>query len=179
MGRRISIVNFQSCIIPLIALRDEPTREESPLVYHLDVAAMYPNIILTNRLQAYKRGLDKPVTETREAGICMRKNPFYVDTVRSGNPIKIQEAQDMVVLYDSLQLAHNCILNSFYRYVMRKGARWYSMEMAGVVTYTGTKIIQNAHLLVKKIGRHLELDTDVDVAVNNTGNFVRCCEMFR
>ncbi|PWA95928.1 DNA polymerase epsilon catalytic subunit [Artemisia annua] len=253
----------------LISLRDEPTREECPLIYHLDVAAMYPNIILTNRLQppsivtdevctacdfnrpgktclrtlewvwrgetytakrsdyyhikrqiesefadgphskpfldlpkvdqqlklkdrlkkycqkAYKRVLDKPVTEVREAGICMRENPFYVDTVRSfrdrryeykglnkvwkgrlseakasGNPIKIQEAQDMVVLYDSLQLAHKCILNSFYGYVMRKGARWYSMEMAGVVTYTGAKIIQNARLLVEKIGRPLELDTD-------------------
>ena len=60
----------------------------------------------------------------------------------SGNPIKIQEAADMVVLYDSLQLAHKCILNSFYGYVMRKGARWYSMEMAGVVTYTGARIIQ-------------------------------------
>ena len=48
----------------------------------------------------------------------------------------------MVVLYDSLQLAHKCILNSFYGYVMRKGARWYSMEMAGVVTYTGARIIQ-------------------------------------
>ncbi|OVA03605.1 DNA-directed DNA polymerase [Macleaya cordata] len=256
----------------LVRLRDEPTREESPLIYHLDVAAMYPNIILTNRLQppsivsdevctacdfnrpgktclrklewvwrgetfmakksdyyhlkrqieselvdnvrgqlaksfldlpkieqqmklkerlkkycqkAYKRVLDKPVTELREAGICMRENPFYVDTVRSfrdrryeykglnkvwkgkltdakasGNSIKIQEAQDMVVLYDSLQLAHKCILNSFYGYVMRKGARWYSMEMAGVVTYTGAKIIQNARILVEKIGRPLELDTD-------------------
>lgn len=48
----------------------------------------------------------------------------------------------MVILYDSLQLAHKCILNSFYGYVMRKGARWYSMEMAGVVTFTGAKIIQ-------------------------------------
>ncbi|XP_010242612.1 PREDICTED: DNA polymerase epsilon catalytic subunit A-like [Nelumbo nucifera] len=256
----------------LVKLRDEPIREECPLIYHLDVAAMYPNIILTNRLQppsivtdevctacdfnrpgktclrklewvwrgetfmakksdyfhlkrqleselvdgidgqlsksfldlpkaeqqsklkerlkkycqkAYKRVLDKPVTELREAGICMRENPFYVDTVRSfrdrryeykglnkvwkgklaeakasGNSISIQEAQDMVVLYDSLQLAHKCILNSFYGYVMRKGARWYSMEMAGVVTYTGAKIIQNARLLVEKIGRPLELDTD-------------------
>jgi DNA polymerase elongation subunit (family B) len=26
-------------------------RNEKPLIYHLDVAAMYPNIILTNRLQ--------------------------------------------------------------------------------------------------------------------------------
>ena len=32
----------------------------------------------------------------------------------SKNPIKIQEAEDMCVLYDSLQLAHKCILNSFY-----------------------------------------------------------------
>jgi hypothetical protein len=54
----------------------------------------------------------------------------------------------MVVLYDSLQLAHKCILNSFYGYVMRKGARWYSMEMAGVVTNTGAGIIQNACRLV-------------------------------
>ncbi|GJM85088.1 hypothetical protein PR202_ga01509 [Eleusine coracana subsp. coracana] len=262
----------------LVSLRDNPIREERPLIYHLDVAAMYPNIILTNRLQppsivtdvdctacdfnrpgknclrklewvwrgetymakkkyilqiidyyhikrqieseliqsggttsskpfldlskpehllklkdrlkkycqkAHKRVVDKPITEVREAGICMRENSFYVDTVRSfrdrryeykglnktwkgklaeakasGNSIKIQEAQDMVVLYDSLQLAHKCILNSFYGYVMRKGARWYSMEMAGVVTYTGAKIIQNARLLVEKIGRPLELDTD-------------------
>ncbi|KAM0047211.1 putative DNA-directed DNA polymerase [Helianthus debilis subsp. tardiflorus] len=32
----------------------------------------------------------------------------------SGNPIKIQEAQDIVVLYGSLQLTPKCILNSFY-----------------------------------------------------------------
>ncbi|KAJ2579286.1 DNA polymerase epsilon catalytic subunit, partial [Coemansia sp. RSA 1804] len=32
-------------------LRDRPVRNEPPLIYHLDVAAMYPNIILTNRLQ--------------------------------------------------------------------------------------------------------------------------------
>lgn len=35
------------------SLRDEPTHEEYPLIYHFDVAAMYPNIILTNRLQVY------------------------------------------------------------------------------------------------------------------------------
>jgi len=60
----------------------------------------------------------------------------------------------MVVLYDSLQLAHKCILNSFYGYVMRKGARWYSMEMAGVVTNTGAKIIQCACRLVS-LQQHL------------------------
>ncbi|CAL8464190.1 g3725 [Coccomyxa elongata] len=257
----------------LEGLRDTPNREECPLIYHLDVAAMYPNIILTNRLQpsaivtdedcaacdfnrpgktclrtmtwewrgetfaatsteyfsiknqleserfapetvgsppryygqlpheerakllkerlkkycqrVYKRVLDKPVTEAREAGVCMRENDFYVGTVLSfrdrryeykglnkswkgrldtakaeGNPIRVQEAADMVVLYDSLQLAHKCILNSFYGYVMRKGARWYSMEMAGVVTYTGARIIQRAAELVRKIGTRLELDTD-------------------
>ena len=31
--------------------------------------------------QVYKRVLDKPVTEAREAGICMRENDFYVGTV--------------------------------------------------------------------------------------------------
>ena len=35
----------------LVDLRDNPTQMAKPLIYHLDVAAMYPNIILTNRLQ--------------------------------------------------------------------------------------------------------------------------------
>jgi DNA polymerase epsilon subunit 1 len=35
----------------LEGLRDTPNREECPSIYHLDVGAMYPNIILTNRLQ--------------------------------------------------------------------------------------------------------------------------------
>lgn len=30
-------------------MRDHPRRDENPLIYHLDVGAMYPNIILTNR----------------------------------------------------------------------------------------------------------------------------------
>jgi DNA polymerase epsilon subunit 1 len=38
-------------LAPLRQLRDCPVIEETPLIYHLDVAAMYPNIILTNRLQ--------------------------------------------------------------------------------------------------------------------------------
>ncbi len=38
----------------------------------------------------------------------------------AGDSLAAQEAGDMVVLYDSLQLAHKCILNSFYGYVMRK-----------------------------------------------------------
>ena len=35
----------------LTDLRDTPNRLEKPMIYHLDVGAMYPNIILTNRLQ--------------------------------------------------------------------------------------------------------------------------------
>lgn len=250
------------------------TCEALPLIYHLDVAAMYPNIILTNRLQphamlkiedgienedceacagresgdrcfrqmewkwrgehyaatrnevqaikkqiaedfahrahtmdprdvfkekramlkqrlqkycqkVYKRVMDKPVTKSKMAAIDMKANNFYVDTVQkfrdrryeykglnkkwgaklkeakgSGSFSAVKEASDMVILYDSLQLAHKCILNSFYGYVMRKGARWYSMEMAGVVTYTGAKIIQRACQLVEGIGKPLELDTD-------------------
>ena len=32
-------------------MRDNPIRSDKPLIYHLDVAAMYPNIMLSNRLQ--------------------------------------------------------------------------------------------------------------------------------
>ncbi len=47
--------------------------------------------------------------------------PWPVITLQAeGNPMRVQAAADMVVLYDSLQLAHKCILNSFYGYVMRK-----------------------------------------------------------
>ena len=32
-------------------MRDNPKRTDNPLIYHLDVAAMYPSIMLSNRLQ--------------------------------------------------------------------------------------------------------------------------------
>lgn len=250
-------------------LRDSPVRKETPLIYHVDVASMYPNIMTSNRLQPdsmkseedcarcdfnrpgktcdrrlpwawrgefypaesneyemIKRTLQNesfpparpwlparsfdelPYSEqallikkrlsdysrkvynrlkltktvTRESIICQRENPFYVDTVRSfrdrryefktlakvwkGKASKCEdailkdEAKKMIVLYDSLQLAHKVILNSFYGYVMRKGSRWYSMEMAGITCLTGAHIIQMARSLVERIGRPLELDTD-------------------
>lgn len=134
--------------------------------------------------KVYKRKKETKLVE-RESIVCQREHPFYVNTVRnfrdrryeykgllkkakrtlsaavkSGNNSEIEKAKKMVVLYDSLQLAHKCILNSFYGYVMRKGSRWYSMEMAGVVCYTGSHIIQMARQLVERIGRPLELDTD-------------------
>lgn len=145
--------------------------------------------LISKRLNEYSRKVYKKVRETkteeRESIICQRENPFYIETVRAfrdrryeykglhkkwkqtldtankeGSVTKISEAKNMIVLYDSLQLAHKCILNSFYGYVMRKGARWHSLEMAGIVCLTGSKIIQMARQLVEKIGRPLELDTD-------------------
>eukprot|EP00792_Barthelona_sp_PAP020_P004667 TRINITY_DN2272_c0_g1_i1.p1 TRINITY_DN2272_c0_g1~~TRINITY_DN2272_c0_g1_i1.p1 ORF type:complete len:2452 (+),score=585.46 TRINITY_DN2272_c0_g1_i1:989-7357(+) len=278
----------------LIQIRDNPVFKEKPLIYHLDVGAMYPNIILTNRLQPtavlpdskfcskcefyanremYKcqrrlnwvwrgdiyrineiqvkkllhqledelfdttmNGIEEKVRyhqlgkqkqldllesrvkkfsqkhfkkshdtfeETREAIVCQRENPFYIDTIRAfrdrryeykryaskyKNSAKkidvmldkkrkelsneeflvlkdsmaseISRLNQMVVLYDSLQIAHKCILNSFYGYVMRVSARWYSMEMAGTVTHQGANIIQDARELVEELGIPLELDTD-------------------
>ncbi|CAM9478652.1 unnamed protein product [Pylaiella littoralis] len=246
-------------------LRDSPLREEEPFIYHLDVAAMYPNIILSNRLQpgaivnkemcascdfnqesnnckraltwkwrgdmtpasrteyqsvkmqlTYENVDGKPFVELDETDqatnvrarlknyahkvykktkvtkeeervdtVCMRENPFYVNTVRAfrdrrydykimtkkakkakakaaeeGDAVGAKEAGDRAQVFDSLQLAHKCILNSFYGYVMRKGARWRSMEMAGIVTYTGALLIKQARELVEQIGRPLELDTD-------------------
>lgn len=270
------VTNFKEVCADIVErlamLRDCPNRLENPIIYHLDVAAMYPNIILTNRLQppaivteatcaacdfnkpgancqrkmpwmwrgdimpasrseyhriqqqlenekfppveagkeprafhqlskleqaeiekkrlaeycrkAYKK-TKVTKTEERTATICQRENSFYVDTVRafrdrryefkdltkvwknkqmealaSGDAAEIKKCNGMLVLYDSLQLAHKCILNSFYGYVMRKGARWYSMEMAGIVCYTGANIITKAREIVEQIGRPLELDTD-------------------
>ncbi|CAH2294918.1 DNA polymerase epsilon catalytic subunit A [Pelobates cultripes] len=256
----------------LNSLKEVPNRIECPLIYHLDVGAMYPNIILTNRLQpsamvdeatcaacdfnkpgatcqrkmtwqwrgelmpasrseyhriqqqlesekfpplfpgkpprafhelnreeqakyekkrladycrkAYKK-IHVTRLEERVTTICQRENSFYVDTVRafrdrryefkglhkvwkkklssaieSGDAAEVKRCKNMEILYESLQLAHKCILNSFYGYVMRKGARWYSMEMAGIVCYTGANIITQARELVEQIGRPLELDTD-------------------
>ena len=261
-----------SIVQKLEALKAIPNQSDYPLIYHLDVASMYPNIMTTNRLQPdsmikesdcaacdfnrpgktcdrrlpwawrgeflptkrdeynmIKRaminekfpgkhkglvrsfedlGLDEQAgavrkrlqdyskkiyhkihdskTIEREAIICQRENPFYVNTVRnfrdrrydykgkqkvwkgkvdslksSGAPVQeVEDAKKMVITFDSMQLAHKVILNSFYGYVMRKGSRWYSMEMAGVTCLTGAHIIQMARELVERIGRPLELDTD-------------------
>lgn len=80
--------------------------------------------------------------------------------VAGGDASEIKSAKSREVLYDSLQLAHKCILNSFYGYVMRRGARWHSMPMAGIVCLTGAEIIKKAREIVERIGRPLELDTD-------------------
>ncbi|KAL3922010.1 MAG: hypothetical protein SGILL_002437 [Bacillariaceae sp.] len=264
---RSDITNYEEVrskiVEELELLRDRPKRVEKPYIYHLDVGAMYPNIILTNRLQPsamvddttcaacdfnqakngckrrmewvwrgdyspsgkleYDRTKDQlsrevmkdgqnfkdlpeneqakmvasrlkeysrnayrrtKITEevTRKDVVCMRENDFYVETVRrfrdrrydykkmtkswkkkigsATDAASRKEAEDKALVYDSLQVAHKCILNSFYGYVMRKGARWRSMEMAGIVTKTGADLITQARVLVEQIGRPLELDTD-------------------
>ncbi|RWW20755.1 hypothetical protein GW17_00015113, partial [Ensete ventricosum] len=138
---------FGTFNLQLIFLRDHPTCEECPLIYHLDVAAMYPNIILTNRLQHavsvysdyyyIRKQIQSELAEFGDG-----KTMPFLDLPKSEQQLRLKERlkkycqknkhgtiliclfhltfQDMVVLYDSLQLAHKCILNSFYGYVMRK-----------------------------------------------------------
>ena len=60
-------------------LRDNPEREEKPTIYHLDVSAMYPNIILTNRLQPSAM-VDETVCAAcdfnRPGAKCQRRMPW-------------------------------------------------------------------------------------------------------
>jgi len=134
--------------------------------------------------KVYKH-MHKHKMELKTDTVCMRENPFYVDTVRDfrdrryefkrlvkvwfakwkeaqkgGDAAEIETAKNRMALYESLQLAHKIILNSFYGYVMRRGSRWYSMEMAAMVTYTGSSIITDTRCLFDQIGLPLELDTD-------------------
>lgn len=159
-----------------------------PPVSFNDLPAAEQASHIKKRLSEYSRKVYHKIHQTetieREAIICQRENPFYVNTVRdfrdrryhfktlqkvwkkkageisSSDAAAKEDAKKMIVLYDSLQLAHKVILNSFYGYVMRKGSRWYSMEMAGVTCLTGATIIQLARSLVERLGRPLELDTD-------------------
>lgn len=167
----------------------ESASSEPPPVMSFDNEKARKNVTFRKRLKEYCRVNYRKVHQTREvrktATVCQRENSFYVDTVRAfrdrryeykallkkqkklKNEAKagadkeaVERAENLVVLYDSLQLAHKCILNSFYGYVMRRGARWYSMEMAGIVTNTGGLIIRRAREFIDKVGLSLELDTD-------------------
>ncbi|KAF2814826.1 DUF1744-domain-containing protein [Mytilinidion resinicola] len=170
--------------------RFPPKYKSGPVRTFQDLPVDEQATIVKKRLTEYSKKIYHKIHDTKtiekEAIICQRENPFYVDTVKdfrdrrydfkgkqkvwkgktdalksAGAPsAEIDEAKKMIILFDSLQLAHKVILNSFYGYVMRKGSRWYSMEMAGVTCLTGAKIIQMARQLVDRIGRPLELDTD-------------------
>ena len=165
-----------------------PTSNASTLSFH-ELPQETQMIIERKRLADYCRKAYKKVNqtreETRETTVCQCENSFYVDTVRAfrdrryeykglhktwkknlTNAMKKEEhsevkrCNNLVVIYDSLQLAHKCILNSFYGYVMRRGARWHRMEMGGIVCTTGSTIIKRTRELIEQIGRPLELDTD-------------------
>ena len=142
--------------------------------------------MIKKRLGEYSRKAYGKTHDTREVHridtVCQRENSFYVDTVRlfrdrryhykrelkkwkdnldkAKDAAEVKEAKSRCVQMESLQLAHKCILNSFYGYVMRKGSRWGSMEMAGIVTYLGANLITIARQLVQQLGVTLELDTD-------------------
>lgn len=155
----------------------------------MELSAKEQATLARSRLKMYSQRVYKRAkvsqVEERVSTVCMRENSFYVDTVKAfrdrrydyklltktwknkkvdaekkGDKLARKIAEDREVLMDSLQLAHKCILNSFYGYVMRKGARWRSMEMAGIVTHTGAQLIRQARELVEQVGRPLELDTD-------------------
>ncbi|KAF5353866.1 hypothetical protein D9756_007244 [Leucocoprinus leucothites] len=185
----------------LETMRDNPRHVDKPLIYHLDVAAMYANIMLSNCLQpdsinpsalcAIITAQARPVIVAqngrgeenssllvedflpKKPGGPKRKfvdlspseqtallhkrlgdysRKVYTETkdIKVKNRLlktwkkKSDESKRKIVLYDSLQLAHKRILNSFHGYVMRKGARWHSMEMAGITCLTGSTIIQLA-----------------------------------
>lgn len=170
----------------------ERTKDQLSREVHRDGLLFYQlpereqSTLIADRLKEYSRVAYKKTKvteeEIRQDTVCMRENPFYVDTVRrfrdrryeykkldkqwkrkasqAKDPTARKQCEDKVLVYDSLQIAHKCILNSFYGYVMRKGARWRSMEMAGIVTRNGAQIILEARKLVEQIGRPLELDTD-------------------
>src|SRR3569833_2102848 len=146
--------------------------------------------LIRKRLQIYSQKVYHKIhdstTIVREAIICQRENPIYINTVRDfrdrrydykgkakvwkgktealkssgAAAAEVDNAKKMIILFDSLQLAHKVILNSFYGYVMRKGSRWYSMEMAGVTCLTGVLFFLLVCELVERLGRPLELDTD-------------------
>ena len=114
----------------------------TPLAWNIEVLVC---TIAEYCRKAYKK-VHSTRMEERTATICQRENSFYVDTVRAfrdrryefkgltkvwkkklaeaeekNDAAETKRANGLVVLYDSLQLAHKCILNSFYGYVMRKG----------------------------------------------------------
>lgn len=140
------------------------------------------NEILKERVIEYSRAIYKRVKKIEEKEqdiyICQREVPFYVETVRKFRDQRYvykdlykkamqaleqsptDENKKNITVYESLQIAYKCILNSFYGYVMREGSRWFSLEMAATVCNIGGEIIRLAKNLVEKIGIALELDTD-------------------
>lgn len=126
--------------------------------------------IFKKRLAKYSQKIYRRVsaveTSTQTSTVCQRELPFYLDTVKKFRDQryhykKLSKANSPFKhIYESLQVAHKVVLNSFYGYTMRRGSRWYSMEMAAVVCNRGKEIIMEAKDLIEKVGVVLEVDTD-------------------
>ena len=112
-----------------------------------------------NRRYEYKRKQKKAGDEAQKADQLLQ-NQTLTPQERLALTDNYNTQKALVVLNESLQLAHKAILNSFYGYAMRAGSRWFSMQMAACVTFVGAQIIKRARLLVERIGIPLELDTD-------------------
>ena len=72
------------------------------------------------KVKINKSMLKKEKTTAQKFGGFIHKYTMN-QAVKDGASAKVVECTQMVIVYDSLQLAHKCILNSFYGYVMRKG----------------------------------------------------------
>jgi len=69
------------------------SREEAPLIYHLDVAAMYPNIILTNRLQPSSIVNDEDCAAcdfNKPGKTCLRQMEWVGYGCREGGELRCQ-----------------------------------------------------------------------------------------
>lgn len=62
----------------------------------------------------------------------------------SGDAAEIKRCKNMEILYDSLQLAHKCILNSFYGYVMRKGYESTAVRLRTIAHFSAENIFTTA-----------------------------------
>jgi len=145
-----SLGEYQRVKQQLETERFPPQFPDGPKRAFHELATKDQAIYQKNRLtdyckKAYKKAKITKMEERMQT-ICQKENSFYVDTVRAfrdrryeykaltkvakrqvaaanakGDAADIKSAKNREVLYDSLQLAHKCILNSFYGYVMRKG----------------------------------------------------------
>lgn len=139
-------------------------------------------ILIKKHVEMYSKKIYKKIKYKKEiikkTIICQREIPFYVNTIKTFknqryimkkkyqqsikefklNPTK--DNMEQMVVYNSLQVAYKCVLNSFYGYVMRKGSRWWSIETAAITCKIGGEIIKLAKNFLSGFGIPLELDTD-------------------
>ncbi|KOB66168.1 DNA polymerase, partial [Operophtera brumata] len=108
---------------------DHPRRDENPLIYHLDCQqqeAAYEKKRLADYCRVAYKKTKVTRTEVRTTTICQKENSFYA--IASGDAAEVKLAKSREVLYDSLQLAHKCILNSFYGYLTDPETKKYEQR---------------------------------------------------